>query len=166
MKNKTASGLLLAILACLGVFGLAFFLWILPEALRMILDISRFVEENRTMYHTFFYAWMGFAWAAAIPCYFALFYAVRVARRMGRGEAFSRETARDIDRFARCALIDACFVLAVNAAFLFLNLSHPGIFLLFVLVELFGAAVYILFRILAAYVLQAAALQEEQEWTV
>ena len=33
-------------------------------------------------------------------------------------------------------------------------------------VEMFGVAIYILFRILAAYVLQAAILREEQELTV
>lgn len=165
MKNQTASTLLLAILACIGVFGLAFFLWILPNAVKMFLDVT-VADAYGSGYYTYYYAWVGFAWASAVPCYFALFYAARVARRMGRGEAFSRATAQDIDRFARCALFDACFVLAVNVAFLFLDLSHPGIFLLFVLVELFGAAVYILFRILSAYVLQAAELREEQELTV
>ncbi len=165
MKNQTASVLLLVILASLGSFGLAFFLWIFPEAVKMILDFS-LEEAYGTQYYSFYYAWIGFAWAAAIPCYFALFYAVRVARRMGKGEAFSRSTAQDITRFARCALFDACFVLAVNVVYLILNLSHPGIFLQFVLIELFGAAVYVLFRILAAYVMQAATLREEQEWTV
>ncbi len=165
MKNQTASGLLLIILACIGVFGLAFFLWILPEALRMVLDMILY-DSYGTRYTAFYYAWMGFFWATAVPCYCALLFAVRVARRMGSGEAFSRATARDINRFALCALVDACFVLAVNVAFLFFDLSHPGVFLFFILVELFGAAVYILFRILAAYVLQAAVLREEQELTV
>ncbi len=165
MKNQTASVLLLSILACLGIFGLAFFLWILPETVRLVLDLSVY-DTYGTRYSTFYYAWIGFAWTTAIPCYVALFYAVRVARRMGRGEAFSRATAQDINRFALCALIDSCFVLAANVVFSFLQLSHPGIFLFFILVELFGAAIYILFRILAAYVLQAAVLREEQEMTI
>lgn len=165
MKNQTASALLLAILAALGIFGLAFFLWILPETVRLVLDLSVY-DTYGTRYSTFYYAWISFAWTTAIPCYAALFFAIRVALRMGKGEAFSRATAKDINRFALCALIDACFVLAANVIFSFLNLSHPGIFLFFVLVELFGAAIYILFRILAAYVLQAAVLREEQELTV
>lgn len=165
MKNQTASTLLLAILACLGIFGLAFFLWILPESARLILDLSVY-DTYGTRYSTFYYAWISFAWVTAIPCYVALFFAVRVALRMGKGEAFSRVTAKDINRFALCALVDACFVLAVNVVFSFLNLSHPGIFLFFILVELFGVAIYILFRILAAYVMQAAAIREEQELTV
>ena len=165
MKNQTASGLLLIILACIGVFGLAFFLWIMPEMLRMILDFTLYSEYG-ARYYTFYYAWTGFIWASAVPCYFALLFAVRVARKMGKGEAFSRATAQDINRFALCALVDACFVLAVNVVFLFLGLSHPGIFLFFILIELFGAAVYILFRILASYVLQAASLREEQEMTI
>jgi len=165
MKNQTASGLLLAILASIGVFGLAFFLWILPEMLHMVLDFAMYGEIG-PMYYTIYYAWEGFFWATAVPCYFALWFAVRVARKMGKGEAFSRATAKDINRFAMCALIDAVFVLVVNVVFLFLNLSHPGIFMFFMLIELFGAAVYILFRILAAYVLQAAKLREEQELTV
>lgn len=165
MKNQTASGLLMAILASIGVFGLAFFLWILPEILRMILDFTMYGEYG-SRYYTFYNAWRGFFWAAAVPCYLALLFAMRVARRMSKGEAFSRATAQDINRFALCALVDACFVLAVNIVFLFTDLSHPGIFLFFILVELFGAAVYILFRILAAYVLQAATLREEQELTV
>ena len=165
MKNQTASGLILAILACIGVFGLAFLLGILPGVLRMILDFA-FYGEIGPMYNTVLHAWEGLAWAVAIPCYFALLFAVRVARRMGSGEAFSRATARDINRFAICALADACLVLAVNIAFLFFNLSHPAVFMFFILVELFGVAVYILFRILAAYVLQAAQLREEQELTV
>ena len=165
MKNQTASALLLAILACLGVFGLVFFLWLLPACARIILDLT-LDDTYGTRFGTFYYAWIGFAWASAVPCYAALCCAFRVARGMGRGEAFSRTTARDIDRFALCALVDACFVLAVNVLYLILDLSHPGIFLLFVLVELFGAAIFILFRILAAYVLQAAILREEQELTV
>ncbi len=165
MKNQTASILLLSILAALGIFGLAFFLWILPESVRLVLDLSVY-DTYGTRYSTFYYAWLGFAWVTAIPCYAALFFAIRVALRMGKGEAFSRANAKDINRFALCALVDACFVLLSNVVFSFLNLNHPGIFLFFILVELFGVAIYILFRILAAYVLQAAVLREEQELTV
>lgn len=165
MKNQTASTLLLAILTCLGVFGLAFFIWILPDTIRLVLDLSVY-DTYGTRFTTFYYAWIGFAWGAAIPCYAALYFAIRVALRMGNGEAFSRPTARYINRFAMCALIDACFVLVANVVLSILNLSHPGVFLFFVLVELFGVAICILFRILAAFVLQAAVLREEQELTV
>ena len=165
MKSQMASGLILMILACIGVFGLAFLLGILPAMLRMILEFT-LDGEFGTTYFTKLYAWEGFFWAAAVPCYLALLFAVRVAHRMGRGQAFSRATALDINRFALCALVDACLVLAANVVFLFLGLSYPFIFMFFILVELFGVAIFILFRVLAAYVLKAAALQEEQELTV
>ena len=165
MKNQTSSGLLLAILACIGVFGLAFLIGIMPGVLRMILDFA-FYGEVGPQYNAVLHAWEGLAWAVAAPCYFALLFAVRVARRMGKGEAFSRATARDINCFALCALIDACLVLVINVVFLFLGLSHPAVFMFFILIELSGVAIFILFRILAAYVLQAAKLREEQELTV
>ena len=167
MSNKTASRLLLAILIAIGVFGLAFFLWFVPQMGRSLLDVL-LDETNLTQkrYDTIFHAWLAFAWAAAIPCYAALAFAIRVAVRMGRGEAFSKGTARSITQFAWCAMADTILVFVVNIAFLAMNFSRPVIFIAYGLVVVMGIGVYILFRILASYVYQAATLREEQELTV
>ena len=39
MTNKTASRLLLAVLIGIGIFGLAFFLWFVPQVGRSVLDL-------------------------------------------------------------------------------------------------------------------------------
>ena len=164
--NKTASRLLLAVLIGIGIFGLAFFLWFVPQMGRAVLDPLMWNEARRAQYDTILRAWLAFAWVSAVPCYAALAIGIRVAIRMGRGEAFSKKTATCIQHFAWCAMADTILVFAVNIAFLALDFSHPAIFIAYGLVVLLGIAIYILFRILAAYVYQAAALREEQELTV
>lgn len=166
MTNKTASRLLLAVLIGIGIFGLAFFLWFVPQMGRSVLDLLFWDEAHQSRYNTILHAWLAFAWAAAIPCYAALALGMRVAIRMGRGEAFSVTTARCIHHFAWCAMADTILVFAVNIAFLAMDFSHPAIFVAYGLVVLMGVGIYILFRILANYVYQAAKLREEQELTI
>lgn len=166
MTNKTASRLLLAVLICIGVFGLAFFLWFVPQMGRSVLDLLLWDSAHQAKYDTIFHAWLAFAWAAAIPCYAALALGICVAARMGRGEAFSTKTAKYINSFAWCAMADTILVFAVNIAFLAMDFSHPAIFVAYGLVVLMGVGIFILFRILASYVFQAAKLREEQELTV
>ncbi len=166
MSNKTASRLLLAVLIAIGVFGLAFFLWFVPQMGRSLLDALLWNRVSEARYNTVFHAWIAFAWAAAVPCYAALAFAIRVAVRMGKGEAFSTTTARCITQFAWCAMADTILVFVVNIAFLAMDFSRPVIFIAYGLVVAMGIGVYILFRILASYVYQAAKLREEQELTI
>lgn len=159
MHAKTFSVRLKVILAGCAVCGLLVFLLIVPAYGRSL--VSLYPEfSNR------FWPWLVFLWAAAAPCFAALVLAWRIASEIGRDRPFTPENARRLALISRLAAGDAVFFLVGNIVLLFLNMSHPGIVLLSLLIVFFGAAVSVVAAALAGLAGRAAVLQEENDLTI
>ena len=64
------------------------------------------------------------------------------------------------------AALDAVVLFVMNIIYLFLNMNHPGVALLVLLVVFTGFAISVICGGLSHLVNKAAVLQEESDWTI
>lgn len=159
MEQKSLSKWLKLILLGMGICGLAVYFLIVPS----------FGDSLRSQYPEFadrYWPWLIFIWVSGVPCYAVLALGWRIAVNIGRDASFSLANARCLGSIARLAAGDAAFVFLGNVALLFLNMSHPGVVLLSLLVVFAGAAVAVAAAALSHLVRKAALLQEENDLTI
>jgi hypothetical protein len=159
MEQKTLSKWLKLILLGMGICGLAVYLMVVPS----------FGDSLRSQYPEFagrYWPWLIFIWVSGIPCYAVLVLGWRIAANIGRDASFSLENARFLRSIAVLAALDAAYVFLGNLAMLFLDMSHPGVVLLSLLVVFAGAAVAVAAGALSHLVRKAALLQEENDLTI
>ena len=159
MEQKTLSKWLKLILLGMGICGLAVYLVVVPS----------FGDSLRSQYPEFagrYWPWLIFIWVSGIPCYAVLVLGWRIAANIGRDASFSLENARFLRSIAVLAALDAAYVFLGNLAMLFLDMSHPGVVLLSLLVVFAGAAVAVAAAALSHLVRKAALLQEENDLTI
>lgn len=159
MEQKTLSKWLKLILLGMGICGLAVYLAVVPS----------FGDSLRSQYPEFagrYWPWLIFIWVSGIPCYAVLVLGWRIAANIGRDASFSLENARFLRSIAVLAALDAAYVFLGNLAMLFLDMSHPGVVLLSLLVVFAGAAVAVAAGALSHLVRKAALLQEENDLTI
>ena len=159
MEQKTLSKCLKLILLGMGICGLAVYLVVVPS----------FGDSLRSQYPEFagrYWPWLIFIWVSGIPCYAVLVLGWRIAANIGRDASFSLENARFLRSIAVLAALDAAYVFLGNLAMLFLDMSHPGVVLLSLLVVFAVAAVAVAAGALSHLVRKAALLQEENDLTI
>ena len=159
MEQKTLSKWLKLILIGVGLCGLAVYGLIVPG----------YAISMRTQYPEFanrFWPWLIFIWATAIPCCAALVIGWKIAANIGADRSFSEDNAKYLKWIAWLAAGDAGFFFLGNLVLLFLNMSHPGITLISLLLVLAGVAVTVAAAALSPLVKKAAALQEQSDLTI
>ena len=159
MDQKKLSAWLKGIVIGIGLCGAVVYFVILPTCG----DSLRLSFPEFAAWH---WPWMIFLWATAVPCYAALLMGWRIARNIGRDRSFSKENARLLQIAAWLAAVDTAFFFAGNIVLFFLNMNHPGIFLLSLLICFFGVAVTVAAVCLSHLVHKAADLQEQSDLTI
>ena len=124
----------------------------------LVTDYPEF--ENR------FTPWLGVVLATAIPCYAVLVFAWLVSVNIGRENAFCRKNALYFRIISVLAACDSVFFLIANIILYLLNMSHPSVALLSLVVVFFGICVTVCSSVLSYLVDRAATLQEESELTI
>ena len=159
MEQKALAKWLRLVVLALGLCGLVVYFLLIPGyglSLR-----TRYPEmEDR------FWPWLGFLWASGLPCWAVLVLGWRIAGNIGRDASFSIPNARYLKWISWLAGGDAVFFFLGNLALLFLNMSHPGVTLLSLLVVLAGAAAAVAAAAVSHLVRKAALLQEEHDLTI
>ena len=159
MDQKTLSKWLKIIIVGIALCGMVVSGMVIPA---MGLSI-------RSMYPEFanrFWPWLIFMWIAAIPCFAALAYGWKIICNIGADRSFSRENGRYLSRIAVLAGGDSAFFFIGNVLLLFLNMSHPGVVILSVIVVFAGGAVSIAAAALSHLANKAAVLQEQSDLTI
>ena len=113
-----------------------------------------------------FRPWLIFLWATALPFYAALIISWPLAVSVGQDRAFTQRNAGRLRVVAYLAAGDAAFFLAGNVALLLLNMNHPGIVLLSLLVVFVGAAISVAAACLSRLTGRGAELQEQCDLTI
>ena len=159
MEQKTFSKWLRVILIGVGLCGLVVYALILPIWGRDLVD--QYPEfSNR------YWPWLAFLWLTGVPCYAALALGWRIADSIGRDRSFTTENANRLKGISRLAAGDALFFLIGNIVMILLDMSHPGIFLLSLMIIFVGVAISVASAALSHLVLKAASLQEQSDLTV
>ncbi|MBP5225417.1 MAG: DUF2975 domain-containing protein [Lachnospiraceae bacterium] len=159
MKQKSLSNWLKAILIGIGVCGLVFYLYILP-------DWGKSLAERYPEFAGAYWPWLILLWITAVPCYVALVLGWKIAVNIGRDRSFSQENARLLKWISWLAAGDTAFYFAGTTVRLFLNMNHPGIVLLAMVVAFAGVAVAVAAAALSHLVQKAADLQEQSDLTI
>lgn len=153
--SKWLKGIILGLAACGGI--------VYGGLVPMIGQDLAF--ENPEFAHCY-YPWLVMLWITAIPCYLILYNGWRLTTEIARDNSFSYENARYLKRIGIFALADSAYFFVSNLAFLFLNLSHPGVFLVSLLVDFAGVVVAVTAAALSHLVLKAAEIQQENRLTI
>ena len=159
MEQKSLSKWLKLVLLGMGICGLVVYLLI----------ITGYGVSLRAQYPEFanrYWPWLLFLWVSGVPCYIALALGWRIAVNIGRDASFSLANARYLRTVSLLAAGDAAYFFLGNLVLLFLNMSHPGVTLLSLLVVFAGAAVAVAAAALSHLVRKAALLQEENDLTI
>ena len=159
MNQTRLSRSLKAILAGVGVCGLIVYFAILP-------NIGDSMHASYPEFAAWHWPWMIFLWLTAIPCYAALAMVWKIADNIGRDRSFSAENARLLQRVAWLAAGDTAYFFLGNVVLLFLNMNHPGILLISLLICFAGVAVTVAAVCLSHLVYKAADLQEQSDLTI
>lgn len=159
MNLKSLSVRLKIVLIGIALCGLAAYGGVFPVLGRCI------VLENPEFEYCF-YPWLVLLWVTAIPCYCALFLGWRIACNIGKNCAFTLETAGLLHWISRLAVFDSALFLAANIVYLCLNMNHPGVVLLSLLVVFAGIAVAVVCSGLFDLVKRACQLQEQYDLTI
>ena len=159
MEQKALSKWLKLVLVGVGLCGLVVYLGVIPG----------YGVSLRSLYPEFsnrFWPWLIFIWVSGLPCYAALVLGWRIAGNIGRDRSFSMDNARCLRTISLLAALDAAYFFLGNLVLLFLNMSHPGVVLMSLLVVFAGAAVAVAAAALSHLVRKAALLQEENDLTI
>ena len=159
MTQKSLSRWLKAVIVGLALCGAVVFGIVIPI-------MGQSIVAGAPEFAWMFWPWLIFAWVAALPCYGALALGWKVASNIGADRSFSLENARLLKGVAVLAGVDSGLVFIVNAAFLLLNMNHPGVALLMLVVVLAGASVSVAAACLSHLVRKAAELQTENDLTI
>jgi hypothetical protein len=159
MDQVRLSRWLKAIIIGTGICGTVIYFLVFPM-------IGKDIVSDYPEFHSWYWPWLIFLWITAVPCYIALVSGWKIAADIGRDRSFSFENAKRLKLISILAAADAILVFAGNLIFLFLNMSHPSVFLMALLVVFVGIALSVVFAALSHMVLKAAKLREENELTI
>lgn len=159
MEQKTLSKWLKCILVGVAVCGLITYAVVIPMC----------GTSLRAQYPEFsnrFWPWMVFLWASGIPCFAVLVFAWKIAAAIGRDASFSLANAKCFEWISVLSAADAAFFFVGNILLWLVNMSHPSVVLVSLVVVFVGIAVAVVSAVLSRLMKKAAALQEQSDWTI
>lgn len=159
MEQRALSNWLKGAIGCLAILGLFIFAFVIPA---YGLSLS---AENPEYAHCF-WPWMILMLLVAVPCYAALVIGWKIASDIGNNRSFSVENARRMQTISNLAFGDVILFFCGNVLLLVSNMSHPGVFLLSLLPDLFGVALAVCAAALSHLIYKSAVMQEEADLTI
>lgn len=160
MKQSTLSKWLKFMIFGVGVCGLIVYFLVIPIMGRFVT-----VMENG-VYDYCYWPWLIFIWTTAIPCYIALVFGWKIANNIGINRSFSLENATLLKWISYLAVGDALSFFFGNIAFWLLNMNHPSILLLSLIIVFAGFAIAVAAAVLSHLIMNAAILQEQSDLTI
>ncbi len=153
------SGILKGFIICTGALGLMMFFVGIPEIGKSILSMAPEFEYC-------YYPWLIFTWSCSIPYYIILFFAWKISDNIGKEKAFSHENELWFRRIFVTTATGVIFFLIINLIFFLMNMSHPGIMILSMIIIFAGSAFSFCARVLEKMCSVAASLKEQNDLTI
>ena len=160
MNQSNLSKWLKALIIATALFGVAVLYVLVP------LYGAEIAEMNPEVAYCF-WPWVVFVVLCSLPCFASLVFAWKIAANIGRDNSFSFENSRCLKIISTLAAGDTAFFIFGNVALLLMDMSHPGVLLIFVpLVAFVGVAVAVASAALSHLVYKSALLQNESDLTI
>lgn len=159
MTQSTLSKWLKIAIAMMGLCILVVYGWLVPNYGQGL------VAANPEMAYCY-WPWLVLITMTAIPICVALVLGWKVADGIGKNQSFTRKNAKHLKSIALLAMIDVGVFFVGNILFMFLNMNHPAVLLLAMLVCLVGIAIAVAAAVLSRLISKAAQLQVESDLTI
>ena len=159
MEQNTLSKWLKVILLGVALCGLIVYFIVIPVC-------GTTIVNDYPEFAYCFWPWMVFLWLTGIPCYIALYFGWKIASNIGLDQSFTDDNATLLKWISWLAAGDAGYFFIGNIVLLLMNMNHPGIILLSLLVVFAGVAISVAAAALSHLVQKAALLQEENDLTI
>lgn len=160
MKQSTLSKWLKFMIFGIGVCGLVFYLLVIPV-------MGHFVAAMENgIYDHCYWPWLIFIWVTAIPCYITLLFGWKIAGNIGSDNSFCLENATLLKWISYLAVGDALLFFFGNITLLLLNMNHPSVVMLSLVIVFAGFAIAVAAAVLSHLVMKAAVLQEQSDLTI
>ena len=114
----------------------------------------------------YFKPWVTFVWVLAIPCFAALIHAWMIFNNIEKDKAFSMENAKHMEKISYLAGADTIALISGNIVLLILNINHPSVFLVFLMIGIIGIGISVAAAVLSHLIQKAANLQDENDLTI
>ena len=114
----------------------------------------------------YFKPWVTFVWVLAIPCFAALIHAWMIFNNIEKDKAFSMENAKHMEKISYLAGADTIALISGNIVLLILNMNHPSVFLVFLMIGIIGIGISVAAAVLSHLIQKAANLQDENDLTI
>lgn len=160
MNQKNLAKYLQSITIATTVFGAIIYFGIIPSIGNAI------ITQNGREYQSWYLPWLLLIWGSGIPCCIGLFHFWKISKEIEQDNSFSNENAIHLKKISQWSILDVIYFFTGNLIFVLLNMNHPGIFLLSLLMDFIGIAVAVLSAALSHLVYKAAKLKEENELTI
>ncbi len=159
MKQDRLAGWIRFIIIGVGICALVVYAAVIPM-------LGQSIIYDAPEFAGWYVPWLVFISITAIPVFIALCLCWKVTRNIGSDRSFSMENARLLKWVSWLAAADSAYFFIGNIVMLFLNMSHPGVTLLSLLVVFVGVAVSIAAAVLSHLIVKAADLQEQSDLTI
>jgi hypothetical protein len=159
MKQDKLSKWLKFIIIGVGICGLTVYALVVPS-------LGKDLAYDYPEFSGFYTPWIVFIAVTAIPVAAALCLCWKVADNIGQDRSFSMSNATYLKWISWLAAADSAYFFIGNIVMTLLNMNHPGILFMSLLVIFLGVAISIAAAALSHLVLKAADLQEQSDLTI
>jgi len=128
--------------------------------------LGQSIVYSNPEFSSWYWPWLCFLWVTAIPCYIVLFFVFKISGEVKNDHSFSQQTAKYLKYIAVLIFVNIAYFFIGNIALFFLNMTHPGILLVSLIIDVVGIVIALVAFILSHFVYKAAILQEESDGTV
>ncbi len=159
MEQRHLARWLKVITIGVGIIGLLIYFLIIPFW-------GRALVVSAPEFSNWYYPWLFFAWVTAIPCYAVLIIFWGICQNIEADHSFCENNSIRLKRISQLAALDSAMVMVGNVVLLLMNMNHPGIFIIMLLVVFMGISLTVLAAALSHLLYKAWKIEEENELTI
>ena len=159
MKLKTLSIWIKAVLLGFAVCGVGILGFAVPS-------IGQSLAAAYPEFASAYIPWTVFLWIAAAPCFVVLVLGWQIASNIARDDAFSSVNAKLLRIIAILSAIDAVYFFIGNIVLWLLNMNHPGLVMMSLVVVFLGVAICVASFSLSHLTSRAADIEDENRYTI
>lgn len=159
MNQANLSKWLKAIAIAISIILTLILLVIVPQ-------MAKEIVWNNPEFSNLYYIWLFFIWTMGIPCYFVVVLFWMISNEIGNNNSFSDKNINSLIWISRLTLFDTIYCFIGNLILFLLNMSHPGILIMFLFVIFIAIVIAIVSAALSHLARKANIIEKENELTV
>lgn len=159
MNQKSLSRWLKVIIGGMAVCGTIIYFY-------LFLVWGKDVVETNPEFSGYYLPWLIVLIISSIPCYWVLYFGWKIATEIGKDNSFSMKNALYLKNISILAALDSVYFFGANVLLMVLNVNHPSIFFISLLIVFAGISVTVAAAVLSHLVRKAADIQKENEFTI